>query len=75
MVDSFVFVDAKRRIDINQCTHNLGAPTLCVKIHLLVLSSLLIQPALWYSFEIETFYTCRMVTLKFGQIPAISSLF
>ena len=27
---------------------------------------------LWYTFKIETFYTSRMVTLKFGQNPAIS---
>ena len=32
-VDNFVFVDAKQHIDINQCTHDLAAPTLGVIIH------------------------------------------
>ena len=31
MVDNFVFVDPKRHMDINQCTHDLAAPTLLLK--------------------------------------------
>ena len=41
-VDNFVFVDPKRHMDINQCIHDLAAPTLCVKIHLIVFSYLFI---------------------------------
>ena len=67
-VDSVVFKDPKLFLILTS-VYTIAAYLVSVKIHcFLIFSS---KPLLWYTFEIETFYTCTMVTLKFGQNPAI----
>ena len=67
-VDRVVSKDPKLFLILTS-VYTIAAYLVCVKIHCFLISSS--KPLLWYTFEIETFYTCTMVTLKFGQKPAI----
>ena len=67
-VDSVVFIDPKLFL-IFTSVYTIAAYLVCVKIHCFLISSS--KPLLWYTFEMETFYTCTLVTLKSGQNPPI----
>ena len=56
-----------------QAKHKKDILTQTARQRIFIFSYFFIQKTvLWYSFEIESFYTCRMVTLKIGHNPAIS---